>query len=69
MPSLSPKRTVRYTAADSNALASTITLVEFISDFDRNHSKDDATRLRSGLEKLAAYVTAQRNGKTSPAAE
>jgi hypothetical protein len=69
MPSLSPKRTVRYTAADSNALASTITLLEFIADFDRDRSKDDATRLRSGLKKLAAYVTAQRNGKPSPAAE
>lgn len=67
MPSLSPKRTVRYSVADSNALASAITLSGFVADFDRNPAKDRVTRLRSELEWLAAYVKAQRNGK--PAAK
>jgi hypothetical protein len=67
MPTLSPKRTVRYSAADCNALASAVTLAEFAGDFDRDCPKDRVTRLRSELEWLAGYIEAKRNGSPTPA--
>lgn len=61
MPSLNSKRQVRYTAADLNALAGAITLLEFMAEFiDDNQTSQLAKKSESDLRRLTEYVKQQR---------
>lgn len=67
MPTLSPKRTIRYSAADVNAVAGAITLLEFMGDFDKTFAAGELATALGGLRLAAKHINAQRNGKPADA--
>lgn len=68
MPSLSPTRKVRYTAADLNAIASAMTLLEFMGDFDKQIASGELSTGLGALRMAGAHIKKQREANGKPAA-
>lgn len=64
MPSLNCKtRKLTYTAADSRTLASALTLLDAMREFDTDAVGQPATNCALLVRQLSQHVSKERNGK------